>query len=328
VWSANSVGVFRIRAVLVDHQGQSSLPFSAASQPTVLYVTNGPSKANYGMVTHHLRSDITADLAELNAGIIRVDFDWFRIEPQDNNFQWADIDNSVANAKTMGLQIFATLAYTPEWAGGTVNHNRVPNLDLWRRFVTTAVSRYPEIQYWGIWNEPDIGGTNGNFNEPKSRYYELAVSSRTAIKGANANASVVGPDVFYDGLDYLEDVMSHVGSIFDIVSVHWYRQAELPILTHMAVARARANGQPLWLTEVGLDICDVPDGETQQASLFQNMLEQFQYGYEIGWTKVFGFHLYAEAETTCGKGKLAIVDTDHRRRPAFNVYKNWIATHP
>src|SRR5262245_59912802 len=47
---------------------------------------------------------------------VRMDFNWFQFEPQQGQFDWSAIDSSVNGARAQGLNVFATVAYTPQWA--------------------------------------------------------------------------------------------------------------------------------------------------------------------------------------------------------------------
>src|SRR5262249_58164463 len=64
-----------------------------------------------GMNVHVPPPAIVDDLAQ-NLGVpsIRLDFDWFRIEPERGVFRWEDLDRAVARAPEPGLAILPPLA--------------------------------------------------------------------------------------------------------------------------------------------------------------------------------------------------------------------------
>ena len=101
-------------------------------------------------------------MQELGAGFVRLDFNWYDIEPNCSGFAnascyvWGPYDGWVQAADAAGLQIFATLAYTPSWAtsgsGGCKDNDERPsschaptNIVDWYRFVYAVALRYPSI---------------------------------------------------------------------------------------------------------------------------------------------------------------------------------------
>jgi hypothetical protein len=78
----------------------------------------------YGMNTHYLDGFLADKMATLGAGFVRIDFDWDALQPVPGsppNFasKWADVQA----AQSRGLQVFASLAYTPYWANGNQGRN-------------------------------------------------------------------------------------------------------------------------------------------------------------------------------------------------------------
>src|SRR3954466_10193261 len=72
-----------------------------------------PLPQSYGVVTQTWSPAHAAWTAQLGVGWIRLDFNWFEIEPQRGQYDWTTTDARVANAAAYGLRIYATLAYTP-----------------------------------------------------------------------------------------------------------------------------------------------------------------------------------------------------------------------
>src|SRR5436305_1529285 len=91
-------------------------------------------------------------------GWVRIDFIWAAIEPRKGKYDWRGYDAIAAAARARGLQVFATIAYTPAWATDGSEITGVPrNPDDWRRICFRAAKRYRgKINYWGLWNEPNL----------------------------------------------------------------------------------------------------------------------------------------------------------------------------
>ena len=76
-----------------------------------------PFVQRVGMNVHIPSNAALDDVARgLGAKWIRIDFDWFRIEPERDDFRWGAWDRLIGHARELGLQIMATMAYTPGWA--------------------------------------------------------------------------------------------------------------------------------------------------------------------------------------------------------------------
>src|SRR3954449_5242325 len=49
-------------------------------------------------------------------GWVRIDFIWAAVETRKGKYDWRAYDALAAAARARGLQVFATIAYTPAWA--------------------------------------------------------------------------------------------------------------------------------------------------------------------------------------------------------------------
>src|SRR5919202_3901706 len=74
----------------------------------------------YGVNVHAPQgAELASQLDQVKAaglGWVRIDFIWSAVEPRKGRYDWRLYDAIAAAAKARGLQVFATLAYTPAWA--------------------------------------------------------------------------------------------------------------------------------------------------------------------------------------------------------------------
>jgi Beta-galactosidase len=105
----------------------------------------------YGINAHLPSSALLERVAEAGIAWIRVDFNWFMIEPDRGVYDWTTTDAVISAARARGINVYATLAYSPEWANGGQNVNAPPtDSGDWYGFVYTTVSRYRDsVQHWG-----------------------------------------------------------------------------------------------------------------------------------------------------------------------------------
>jgi hypothetical protein len=274
------------------------------------------------MVTHYLDNNLGSAMTNLGAGFVRLDFDWWAIETSQGQYDFSAKWNDVLQAQSRGLQVFATLAYTPTWAGGGTDHHAPPtNINDWIDFVTTTAQEFNGyVTYWGIWNEPD----STQFLTNPAYYPTLVSTARTALKAVNSNNVVLGPEVSSGGVvnGYYSWFMNNYASLVDIVTVHYYNDGSnatkwVDNFMDTRVLPYR-NGREVWMTETGRNYCD-PSG---QQNHYLGVLQNFQ-PRRSWWTKLFFFDLYEFP--SCSD---AILYPSYYERPAFYTYQSWISSHP
>ena len=166
-----------------------------AAAPTVYMNGHIPSPAD------------SQSMAALGASGVRMDFNWFDFQPQANHFEWGYLDQSVDAARANGLSIFATVAYTPQWASSlptctlsspneaTRCENKLPaDVATWTAAVTAVVTRYRgKVDCWGIWNEPNL---RGFFDGTMDQYVNtIFLPAAAAIRAADPSARICGPEL-------------------------------------------------------------------------------------------------------------------------------------
>jgi hypothetical protein len=283
---------------------------------------------HYGMNTRVLTPQMADTAKELGAGVIRLAYGWDVIEPNCKGcFNWTTTDAWRDEAKRTGRTIFGSLAYAPAWANGGHPFNYPPLVyQDWYDFVFAVVSRYrDDIRLWGVWNEPNLDVyMKGASLEV---YRNLAITGRAAIRAANPNAIVLGPDVSWHATQdgWFPAAMRAIASLVDIVTVHWY--ADGPKLDVMMddLVRPFAYGREVWLSETGMKPCASLFGEIGQALFYQQVLEAFD-ARRAWWTGISFYDLHdPPTPDDCGS---AITRADWSRRPAFGVLQAFIRRRP
>lgn len=217
-------------------------------------------------------TSITTELAlarNLGVRVVRVEFPWFLIEPQNGVYDFSRADTIVQAAGGAGIQLQPVLVYTPAWAGGSPNSP--PRAGDWATFVKAMVARYPSIRYWEMWNEPDL---SKYFAGSEQQYVDdILVPGFEASRSANPSAEVIlggpsGPNPNWaNGIYSLGG-----GSSFDVMAFHDYGGSPAEDSVAMeAVLRAHGQpGKPLWLGEYGAEENRVND--TNQESIMTAVL--------------------------------------------------------
>jgi hypothetical protein len=267
-------------------------------------------------------------MTELGAGIVRVVYGWDVIEPSCRGcFNWSTTDAWRDEAASTGRAIFGTLAYTPGWANGGAAFNTPPlSYQDWYDFVYATVDRYKDdVFLWGVWNEPNLDTylRNGDL----AAYEQLVQTAESAIHAANPSALVLGPEVSHHAIPsgWYAAAMKAIGSLFDIVTVHWYPDGP-PLEAYMDQGvRPSAMRKDVWLSESGITPCQSTFGEVGQALFYQRVLQAFE-SRRGWWTGLLFYDLYDPPNpTNCGSG---ITRTDWSNRPAFSLYQAFIKAYP
>ena len=199
--------------------------------------------------------------AESGIGWVRVDFNWYAMEPGQNQFDWASTDATIDNAYNNGLNVLATLGYSPSWSrpGTTPGDSHLPPDDAhmpdWENFVKQVVIRYgARVKYLSIWNEPNAEYWEGT----TAQYDQLFAVASKAIKATNSTVQVVG---FENGYAPGEPNDSWIcgrlaaaqnnGAAVDVIAVHNYGTADETENALRNLGMKIGTSRPIWLTETG-----------------------------------------------------------------------------
>ena len=284
----------------------------------------------YGINTHLPSSALLDLVAAAGIAWIRVDFNWFMIEPARGVYDWTTTDAVVTAARARGLHIYATLAYTPEWANGGQERN-VPPTDAgdWYAFVYTTVNRYRgQVQHWGMWNEPNLA----HFFAGSLKQYidEILRVGAQAVRAADPGGAVLGPELAQEGdwWRWLYTVLDQAAETVDIVTQHSYQDTGNDVLRRLGgpvaprnwptvrdVMRATGTaGKPLWLTETGWNTAQV--SEDAQAVFYAQILEGINASDWLD--KVF---FYALVDEVGSPDRWGILHSDLKPKPAYDTYQ-------
>jgi hypothetical protein len=289
----------------------------------------------YGINTHLPSSVLLDRVAEAGVAWIRVDFNWDTMEHARGVYDWTLTDAVVSDARACGLNIYATLAYTPAWAAGGQGRN-TPPLDPqdWYAFVYTTVSHYRDsVRHWGMWNEPNY---KSFFNGSPDQYIAIILRlGAQAVRAADPTGVVLGPELSQEGdwWRWLYTVLDQAAEAIDIVTQHSYQDTGYHVLWRLGGPVSLWNwpsvrdvmrwtgteDKPLWLTETGWNTAKV--SEEAQAAFYEQVLDGVD-AYE--WLdKVFFYQLVDEPDSPDQWGILRV---DLSPKPAYDVYQQHIAS--
>src|ERR1700674_622838 len=202
-------------------------------------------------------------------------------------FDWSVYDALASAAMSRGLNVYATLAYTPAWATHGPPTTGVPDDPAtWADFCARAAQRYASsIQYWGLWNEPNLSRF---WSGTRQQYInDILIPGADAIHGASAAAKVGGPELAHVSSSqwyyWLRDCLNQAAGHLDFVSHHVYDIDGNGAVTNRLTGSTPFGGdpalwtvidpsvkevlqytgwwgRPVWLTETGWQAAEVSEG--------------------------------------------------------------------
>src|SRR5438309_2480947 len=123
------------------------------------------SKAAWGPVYRNGANQFPV-YKKLGVGIYEVDLSWSAVatrrplqatNPNDPAYQWpADLQQAINQARRYHIRVLVQIIGTPAWANGGNSWNWVAhNPRDFANFATAAARRYPHVNLWMIWGEPN-----------------------------------------------------------------------------------------------------------------------------------------------------------------------------
>ncbi len=280
-------------------------------------------------------------IKELGVSIIRVDFTWNYIEPEEGKYNFERHDYIVSVCEKNGIQILGILGYSPAWAGK--NWNSPPkDIDVFLKYVKTTVKRYPFIKYWEFWNEPD-SSTYWSPQDDMRTYTQLLKSVYRVIKSTNPNSYVLMGGLTSDGFYAFKNILRYGGGeYFDIVNFHpfvnpkqhdWQKEIRYKLM-HLKKELKKYNlNKPIWITEIGCPGRDIRDNcywwvgkcpdEKEQAEFLRKVYSVLLE--EKGVKKIFW--AFFQDTPDCFKNGIdyfGLIRSDFSRKPAYYEYQKII----
>ncbi len=296
------------------------------------------SPSPYG-INVHVQTDAVLQKA-IDAGIkwVRVDAVWRDIEVTPGTFHWSNMDRVINYVTSRGVSVLVGFGTTPSWAnGGKGGNYSADNVAYWQRFVQATVRRYKSrVKCWAIWNEPNLQHFNA---ESKERFLDRIFNpGADAVKAEDPSAFVVGPDLAHltsTGVEWyfwLKYILSNTKDRIDVISHHIYdkrgasyiyRSLEdgdilIPSVKKI-IEDAGCSQKPFWITETGWNTYDY--SEQSQGEKYLAMLKSMkkkQYP-----DKIFFYEIADDLNN--GNPPWGIIKTDLTEKPAYTIYKDFIA---
>jgi len=323
------IGLFFVGLVLVSLVACSPLVLPGG---TVFSLSCG--------VNAHLPDDPTLD-AIVAAGMewVRLSVSWALVEVEQGLCFWDFVDDRVQAAQQRGLRILLSVSETPDWASDSGEKNAIPrNPEDWQAFMEQVVQRYPGVEYWGIWNEPN-GGDGEFFSGSPAEFRDaILLPGAQGVLQGDPGAKIVAPGItIHTGWqDWMQEIFTPgVKELVDVVSVHLYVQGDADDLFWYVDYRDEflddilplenvlldlgLQEYPVWLEETGWNTWGPGAvSESQQADYFHQLLVGFLQRKCI--EVIFPYEMIDDPEAPKGFGLLR---ADSSPKAAYGVFQDF-----
>jgi hypothetical protein len=260
---------------------------------------------------------------------IRVDFDWFRIEPEQGNFRWRETDRIIERSSDLGLEVLATLSYTPAWASSNPGNPQISDppasTEYWTNVVREAVRRYGKrLRFWQFWNEPNLHefwtGTMTQYRR------DILEAGARVAKNVHPGCRVVSPGFANVGSwrEWFEETMK-AKALIDVINHHNYESSGGEVIARLERdtflrpslrTLMKENGvddRPFWITETGRR-----SEEGDQLRYYQDVVASLRVNPWV--QRIFFFH-YWDGDGQ-GNGGHGIVNENFSPKPAYRFLQS------
>ena len=290
-------------------------------------------------------------LKALGLNWVRLGIHWMLVEPQENQFKLDDTDRMMAMVKQNGLRSITGVVGSPGFASsGPAGHryaDKFPPKDphaFAQRMVMLA-KRYPQVDVWQIWNEPNIPGFWYPQADPQG-YAKLLASSVAALR-----AAVPAKDIAMAGMAYYSqmhgrdglmlEAMGKLGAYGLDVIAAYHPYTALPegaedgshdLLKHVPFMHSwlrAAGGKQIWATEWGWSSYDGPQeeqaiiGEEAQADY---TLRRLALMAALDYDRIFLFTL-ADLDARAGvrDRRYGLLRENGEPKPVYKALANFLS---
>jgi len=282
-------------------------------------------------------ASLASSMESADVGMAREEFEWKRVEPTPNFYDWSKFDQAVALEQAHGITILGKFVYGSPWdntaPAGTSAAAAVfyppSNLQEYVDYVVATVHRYKtKVHYWEIWNEENQVGTW----EPApnaAQYTRLLKAAYAAIKAEDPTATVVlgGLSTGADA-SFLQGIKDNGGwGSFDVLAIHCFVSGApdgSAFERWIAAAKkivASYGSKPIWITEFGWSSFSGTGGvSTSTQKLY--LERSYEIAYQAGASGIFWFELQNRGTTTTSQfDNWGVLNYDMTRKPSYDGLK-------
>ncbi|AVE03025.1 cellulase family glycosylhydrolase [Pseudomonas palleroniana] len=280
---------------------------------------------------------------------VRLDLHWDQLEPAEGQYQVATLDQLVGNLQTNQLKSVFYLVGSAPFATtappGAPYQDQYPpkNPDVFANRMALLSQRYPSVDAWQVWNEPNLLGFWRPVADPAG-YFNLLTATTNALRTVNPDKPVVAAGMAFlsempNGKTMLSALSTlGVNRLNTVVSYHPYNQlpegndpANLDFVakTQALNQSLRAEGvKTLWSTEWGWSNYPGPK-EAQDLITRQQqadyVVRRVALMSAMDFDKIFLFTLSdLDQRASVRDQSYGLLDINANPKPSYTALKNFL----
>lgn len=291
-----------------------------------------------------------AMLQELGLEWVRVDIHWDRHETREGQYRLQELDQLMADLEQQKLKsvvyVVGSAPHATSAPAGSPTPDQYPprKPELYGKFMYQLAQRYPVVDAWQVWNEPNIPPYWRPAEDPRG-YGQLLQVATQALRMADASKPVVmGGMAYYSQMPVKGGLMLEalgglgVQKLDTLVAYHPYTQkpegneSRLPdFMQHARQLNAMLRGagvRGIWATEWGWSSYAGPKEE--QAIIGKDgqadyVLRRLALMSALDYDKIFLFALSdLDSRATVRDRGYGLLDLQGQAKPVYTALRNFL----
>jgi polysaccharide biosynthesis protein PslG len=278
---------------------------------------------------------------------VRVDASWYWGQPTEGGpYNWAPLDQVVASLQQVGLSVDLDINQTPSWAGVPSAYGsswaQPASPAAFAAWAGAVAARYgPKgIQYFEIWNEPNLVGSWAPTPNPAA-YTQDLIAAYAAIKDVDPSAMVISAGLApaantatsYDPRTFLEDMYADgAKGSFDGVGDHPYSYPATPdefeywsgwsLMDQTSpsirsiMAQNGDSAKKIWITEYGAPT--VGGNSVGDAGESTDLVQAIDQVRNLSWIGSLYIYTWEDVTSDASNG-FGVLNTNGTQKSAFSA---------
>ena len=174
---------------------------------------------------------------------LRIDFYWDRMEPEQGNWNFDDLDYFCELAEEKGFKLIGVLGFDAKWIYEEGQEDQIyigsEDFTYFLDYISVIIKRYGKyIEEWEIWNEPNVL-FNTFWTGPLDDFVDLTSAAVERIREIDPSCKIIAGSMWRYDRSYLKKLhRSGVLEKVDSLSLHPYYDDPIKVIKKTDQLRA------------------------------------------------------------------------------------------